>query len=100
MAILYLETGSLLVPIVVHAANNAIGCLITVTGRVLPTWALPDAWSSAVEIGDLFWLGILLLGVSAPLLFLYISKHWPREYIPLPYFRTVSFPAPAGTRKD
>lgn len=100
MAILYLETGSLFVPIVVHAANNAIGYLIEVSDQVLPTWALPDTWSSTVEIRDLFWLGILLLGVSAPLLFLYISRHWPREYIPLPYFRTASFPAPAETRKD
>ena len=96
MAILYLETGSLLVPIVVHAANNAIGYLIEVSDQVLPTWALPDAWSGAADMRDLPGLGILLLGVSAPLLLLYISTHWPRRSIPLPYFRTATFPAPAG----
>ena len=100
LAILYLETGSLFVPIVVHATNNAIWGLIEVSGRVWPSWPLPGAWSGAADMRNLLWPGILLLGVSAPLMLLYISRHWPREYIPLPYFRTASFPAPAGTRKD
>ena len=88
MAILYLETGSLLVPVVVHAANNAIGCL--------RLWALPVAWNSVADIRDLLWLGILLLVVSAPLMLLYFSKHWPRKSVSLPYFRTATYSAEAG----
>ena len=88
MAILYLETGSLLVPVVVHAANNAIGCL--------RLWALPVAWNSVADIRDLLWLGILLLVVSAPLMLLYFSKHWPRKSVSLPYFRTATYSAAAG----
>ena len=102
MAILYIETGSLLVPVVVHATNNAIWCLIEVSGRVLPSWVLPDAWSGAADIRDMLWLGILLLGVSVPLMFLYISRHWPRKSIPLPYFRDASerVHAPQGRPMD
>lgn len=88
MAVLYLETGSLLVPVVVHAANNAIGCLTS--------WALPVAWNSVADIRDLLWLGILLLVVSAPLMLLYFSKHWPRKSVSMPYFRTAACSAPAG----
>ena len=98
MAILYIETGSLLVPVVVHATNNAIACLIEVSDRALPSWALPDAWSGAADIRDMLWPGILLLGVSVPPMFLYISRHWPRKSIPLPYFRAAAFSAPAETQ--
>ncbi len=89
MAILYIETGSLLVPIVLHATNNAIGCLIEVSDQLLPS----------ADIQDMLWPGILLLGVSVPLMSLYISKHWPRKSIPLPYFRAATFFAPAGTQR-
>lgn len=100
MAILYIESGSLLVPMVVHATNNAIGCLIEAADQLLPAWALPDVWSSASDFRDLLWPGMLLLVVSVPLISLYISKHWPRKSIPLPYFRAATFSSSARTQRD
>ena len=99
MAILYIETGSLLVPVVVHAANNASACVVMALYEVLPSWALPDFWNSAADIRNTPWLGVLFLVLSVPPIFFYLFRHWPRKSVPLPYFRVTALSAPAGTTR-
>ena len=99
MAILYIETGSLLVPVVAHATNNASACVVRALDELLPSWALPDFWSSAADIGNTPWLGVLFLALSSPPMFFYLSKHWPGKSVTLPYFRVTALSAPAGTSR-
>jgi CAAX protease family protein len=73
MAILYIRTRSLLVPIVCHALNNAIaygleGTFFYINGPVTPT------------IGDLqagVWFGAICLCITVPLAVIYSVKYWP-----------------------
>ena len=74
MALLYIHTRSLLVPIVFHALNNAIaygleGIFFFINGPVAPT------------IGDLqsgVWIGAICLCITVPLAVIYSVKYWPR----------------------
>jgi membrane protease YdiL (CAAX protease family) len=83
MSLLYLSTRSLLVPMVAHAANNAIASAMEyLTTRNRPT--LPT--DTLTEFRSSWWLGILCLAISAPWVIRYIRRHWPPARAQLPYF--------------
>jgi membrane protease YdiL (CAAX protease family) len=83
MALLYLSSRSLLVPIVAHSMNNAIASGIEFftlrASRAMPTDTLADFQAS-------WWLGVICLTVSAPWLWRYLQQHWPQAQTQLPYF--------------
>jgi hypothetical protein len=74
-------------------------CVVMALYEVLPSWALPDFWNSAADIRNTPWLGVLFLVLSAPPMFFYLFRHWPRKSVPLPYFRVTALSAPAGTSR-
>jgi membrane protease YdiL (CAAX protease family) len=82
MALLYLSTRSLLVPMAAHALNNAIAFGVD--------WLLARPAASVVdplaEFRASWWLGLLCLLVSSPLVLRYVAYHWPSPQAPLPYF--------------
>lgn len=83
MALLYLSTRSLLVPIVAHGLNNAIASLIEFltlrASTTMPTDTLAEFRAS-------WWLGVLCLVISAPWIGWYLQRYWPRSQTQLPYF--------------
>ena len=81
MALLYVSTRSLLIPIVCHMLNNALAEVLLVfnSGRNL------EAADLTAAAGNSFWQGILLLAIALPLLVLFIRQTWPRAAAAIPY---------------
>jgi len=83
MALLYLHSRTLWVPILAHALNNAIA-----PGLELAT--SPDRTAMAVtsleEFRASWWVALLLVLLSAPWVGRYIYRSWPRRHTQLPYF--------------
>ena len=75
-AVLYFQTRTLIVPIVFHAANNAIGSV----GMYLPG----GSDTTALMEGD-GWLGFLLVFVTLPILIWYLWRFWPARGAAIPY---------------
>ncbi len=82
MALLYLSTRSLLVPMVAHALNNAIASGID----FLTAQPTANALTTLAEFRANWWLGLVCLLVSAPWVLRYVAYHWPDAQTPLPYF--------------
>ncbi|NJN02270.1 MAG: CPBP family intramembrane metalloprotease [Leptolyngbyaceae cyanobacterium RM1_1_2] len=77
MALLYLKTRSLWVPIFCHMINNALAIAL----ELLPFG--PE--SSLVTFQD-GWLGLILIGISAPWLLRFVLQNWSKTHEALPYF--------------
>lgn len=79
MALLYIRTRSLWVPIIAHALNNIVS-------------VAPELLSSSpqtFDIGDFqqtWWVGLIGLGLAAPTLSHFIYNSWPRKNMRPPYF--------------
>ncbi len=82
MALLYLSTRSLLVPMVAHALNNAIASGID----FLTAQPTANTLTTLAEFRANWWLGLVCLLVSAPWVLRYVAYHWPDAQTPLPYF--------------
>lgn len=81
-ALLYLRTGTLIVPIVFHATNNLVGIL----GEFLPNGSGPlDVAAEIQAVRDDVGLGVILVAVSLPILVWYIRRQWPARDAALPY---------------
>lgn len=80
MGLLYIRTHSLAVPIACHVINNVLALSLEL---------LNDASASNAEATPLMahniGLGLLLLGLSLPLLALFIQRSWPRHRTIMPY---------------
>jgi membrane protease YdiL (CAAX protease family) len=81
LALLYLQTRSLWLAIAVHAFNNAVAATLGLVGYWMP---LPTPSLSSFQQG--WWLGLLLMAVTTPLLVRFIRRCWPLTVQPLPYF--------------
>jgi membrane protease YdiL (CAAX protease family) len=84
MALLYVSTRSLLVPIVAHALNNAIVSALDLLMTVTPPEDMTI--NTLAELRSNWWLGLLCLLLSAPWVIRYILYHWPSAHTLLPYF--------------
>ncbi|NEP57067.1 MAG: CPBP family intramembrane metalloprotease [Symploca sp. SIO2G7] len=80
MALLYLKTRTLIVPIICHALNN----LAAVGIGLLPS----DANTTDIleQLNSYWWVGIVYVALSAPWLIYFIRKNWPSPAFSLPYF--------------
>ncbi len=81
-SVLYIKTGSLLVPIIIHAANNLIAWVAW--GVEL---ALSDSYpqSTLVEFQSWWWVGALALVISAPWAIRFTKHHVPKASWRVPY---------------
>ena len=81
-ALLYLKTGTLIVPILFHAINNL---LATVGMFLLEEGGPLDVAAEIQAVRDDVAIGVTLVAVSLPILVWYIRRHWPRHGAALPY---------------
>ena len=80
MALLYMRTRTLLVPIACHMLNNAVAVS-------LGAWNFGLGDSANLEnFQSMLWYAVIGLAVAAPLLFLYIQRSWRSLSLDLPYF--------------
>ncbi|MGH1392738.1 MAG: lysostaphin resistance A-like protein [Trichormus sp.] len=89
MGVLYIKTRSLIVPIVCHALNN----LIASGMGFLSSSAEPTTTSAANTLEQLrsgWWVGVLLMSVSLPLLLRFLIRNWPRKDALVPYLINAS----------
>lgn len=78
MALLYLKTRSLFVPIACHALNNFLAVVLEVVSSS-PVAVLE-------QLHTYWWIGLVYLVLSAPCLIWFIYRQWPRHSSCLPYF--------------
>jgi hypothetical protein len=82
MALLYVKTRTLIVPIACHALNNlaAVG-LDYVSRRSDPA----ETVEVLAQLDAYWWVGLIYIAISLPWLMLFIAKNWPEEESSLPY---------------
>lgn len=81
MGLLYLQTGSLLIPILAHALNNAIA----VGGSFLGSQSHQTTVDSIEPIEQYLSMGLATIAIATPILLWFLVKNWPRSKQPLPY---------------
>lgn len=79
MALLYIRTRSLWVPIIAHAINNIVAITPELLFPSTETFKLEDLQQS-------WWIGLIGLCLAAPTLIHFISKSWPQKNAKPPYF--------------
>ncbi|NER45524.1 MAG: CPBP family intramembrane metalloprotease [Symploca sp. SIO1A3] len=83
MALLYLKTRTLIVPIICHALNN----LVAIGLELLPKDASNTNPVDILEqLNSYWWVGMVYVVLSAPWLIDFILKNWPKSVFDLPYF--------------
>ncbi|MEL6327631.1 MAG: type II CAAX endopeptidase family protein [Cyanobacteria bacterium J06626_23] len=81
MALLYVRTRSLWMPILAHLLNN----LFAVLSELLPTQA-EAAEFTLQSFQETWWMGLVFLGLALPILVHFIYNSWPTQQAQLPYF--------------
>ncbi|MXW16637.1 MAG: CPBP family intramembrane metalloprotease [Gemmatimonadetes bacterium] len=82
MAVLYLRTGTLLVPIAFHATNNLIATILEfMAGPLEPV----DVAAQIQEIRDGALWAIVIVAVTLPVLVWYLRRNWPSREARIPY---------------
>ncbi len=84
-SVLYIKTGSLLVPIIIHAANNLIAWAAWGVELVLSD-SYPQ--STLAEFQSWWWMGALALVISAPWVIGFTRRHIPTTSWRVPYIAT------------
>ena len=73
MAVFYIRTKSLFIPISIHFVNNLIAWLISLLGTLFD---IPTSYGTVTEFQESWWIGLLALVISIPCVF----QFW-RRYI-------------------
>ena len=85
MGLLYVRTRSLWVPVACHSLNNltAVGIdWISRTTAGEQTYTVEDVQSS-------WWVGLILVTISAPFVWRFIRRSWPNQADEIPYLANV-----------
>lgn len=72
LSVIYLRTRSLLLPFLIHAANNGAVVLLIFLGDPFSF----DAWDTVEPFLENFWTGILLFVVSVVWLIWFLNREW------------------------
>lgn len=81
MALLYVRTRSLWMPILAHMLNN----LLAVLSELLPQQGEAVEFSLQ-SFQETWWMGLVFLALALPVLLHFIRNSWPPQQAPLPYF--------------
>jgi uncharacterized protein len=80
MAVLYVQTRTLWVPIAAHAFNNAIALVLSLASADNATPTPMSLASLQANVGP----GLILITLSAPWIIWFLSRHFPRRGTALP----------------
>lgn len=79
LAALYIRTGSLAVPVLLHALSNLVSLGLEAAGG-------PPGPSPLTEFRAQAWIGALCLAVSLPGVLVFLRRNWPQSDWRPPYF--------------
>lgn len=82
ISVLYIKTGSLFVPIAIHAANNLIAWAV-VGVELLLSDSYPQSTLEVFQ--SWWWMGVLALAISAPWVIRFAKRHVPTASWRVPY---------------
>ena len=83
MAVLYLKTRTLIVPIICHALNNLVAVGLELASQNSGT---TEKFDVLTELRAYWWVGVVYIVLSAPWLITFLYNNWPKPSLPLPYF--------------
>ena len=83
MALLYLRTQSLLLPIMVHALNNLMAVSLEVWATVFKHG---EAFYTLEQLQSSWWQGLIAIALALPWLVLFWRNNWQIARYTLPYF--------------
>jgi len=83
MALLYLKTRTLIVPIICHALNNLVAIGLELLPKDTNT---TDPADILEQLNAYWWIGMVYVVLSAPWLIDFMLKNWPKSVLDLPYF--------------
>jgi uncharacterized protein len=86
MGLLYIRTRTLWVPIACHALNNAIALSL----GLVPENASNQAATVLEQLRSQWWMGSVLLILSAPVIIWFLRHNWPVRHAPSPYLVNAS----------
>lgn len=87
MALIYLKTHTLFIPIAIHALNNFIAVIFELISSLFKEQAIINA-SENIQFS--WWLGLIAMAISLPWLINFYIKNWPSRHQVLPYFANKS----------
>ena len=90
LALTYLKTKSLLVPIAIHLLNNLIAVLLSLYGLLYAS----ETTTIAEEIHSYWWQGAIAIIISLPWLIIFLRKNWRFTRDSLPYFANRQYLTP------
>ena len=87
MCLLYIQTGTLIVPVVCHMVNNGfvVAWGLIVTGVYSVTGGTPEP-QTVEQLQSGIWLSVALVLVSVPWLIRFVYRRWPAIDDAPPYF--------------
>lgn len=88
MALLYLRTRTLLVPIVAHMFNNLVAVGLEVFSSQL---SQTESFYTIEQIHRTWSMGLVYMAIATPILLYFIVKNWPRPNQRLPYISNYLF---------
>lgn len=83
MAVLYIQTKNLFVPIYVHIANNVIALAGGLTATLLSESDSPE---TLAEFQASWWLGLIAIVIITPWAIRFTKRHFPKATWQVPYF--------------
>jgi len=81
MSLLYIRTRTLAMPVACHMLNNILALLL----ELFSNSAGATSEEASQMLAGSFILGLIMLATSAPLLWIFIQRSWPRHNTIMPY---------------
>ena len=85
--VLYIKTRSLVVPIAFHALNN----IVAVLPQLLPADSSNSKSTLTIQnLQSFWWIGVVMMVFSLPLLLRFVWKNWPNKNTIIPYLNNAN----------
>lgn len=82
LAVFYIRTQSLFVPISIHFVNNLIAWSIALLGTI---FGIPTSYRTVTEFQESWWIGLLALVISVPCVILFWRRYVSKTDWRVPY---------------
>ena len=95
LAVFYIRTKSLFVPISIHFLNNLISWIILFLGTIFD---IPTSYRTVTEFQESWWIGLIALAISIPCVILFWRRYVSETDWRVPYL--FEFPNSEGNAKS